>query len=225
MADEKLREHKEKLLDELNTNIIKKVKEEVQEIKAEISEIKDEMECKIREVEQKWEKEHNEMCQWIAESEGERHSTKIILSGDIIPPIRDTESPKDVALEIIQQNLHIPAKEHIISAVRFGPSPTRNGQQPNRKILVELRNIQAKRSIVDAALQVKCQGLFINELLPKKTNELYFEVRKLKKDKKIQVAYTKDGVIRVKKTREGATRKIYTKRDLEKYIKEAQIQL
>ena len=63
-ADEKLRDQKEKIIDELNTNIIKRVKEGVQGIK-------DEMECKIREVDQKWEKEHNELCQWIAESEGE----------------------------------------------------------------------------------------------------------------------------------------------------------
>ena len=226
MVDKKFTEHKTKLLDELKANMTERVEEEVQMIKDEVKfikdEIKDEMRCEIRRVEQKCEKDYNELCQWIAENEGERYSTKIILSGDAIPPIREDESPMDVAKNLIQNQLRIPTRDNILSAVRFGTSPTGIGQH-KPKILVELRDIRAKRDIVDAALQIRSAGLFINELLPKKTNELFFEVRKLKREKKIQVAYTKDGVIRVRKTREGTMRKIFTKRDLEKFIIEAQI--
>ena len=110
----------------------------------------------------------------------------------------------------------------IANAVRFGTPNTGNGQQ-KEKLLVTVNNIGTKRTIVDAMLKMRSRDLFVNELLPKRTNEMYHELRKYKKDRKIAVLYTKDGVIRAKKTKEGRLFQIRSKKEMEDFIEKAQL--
>ena len=134
----------------------------------------------------------------IAEQEQENYSKKIVLCGNAVPRFQDDESPLNLAQELIKTHLKVVVNGSIASVLRFGAS---NGQRPNEKLLVEVNHIGTKRQIVDAALNMRSNDLFVNELLPKRTNEMFYELRKYKKERKIAVLYTKDGVIRAKKNK------------------------
>ena len=224
---EKINDLKQGLLNELNSNVTKNVQEEVLSIK---TEMRVELRRDIQKVEdnqneknQKFQEENSDLRQSVNEQEEALYSKKIILCGNAIPEFSEGESPLNIARKVIHDNLRIRVDGRITNAIRFDPPPTDNGRPPNPKILMEVNTIGTKRHIVDTALQVRSTDLFINELLPKKTNEMFYKLRKLKKERKIAVLYTKDGVIKVRKTREGTLYKIRTKGDLDIFLQNAEL--
>ena len=227
----KLDDIRQGLLNELNSNITKKVEEEVLKIKKEIQvEMRQELqriENESKQRDQKLQEQYHDVRQSVNEQEEAIYSKKIILCGNAIPEFREDESPLTIAQSVIHDNLRIRVNGCITNAIRFEPPPTAGGRRPNpnpKKILVEVNNIGTKRHIVDTALQVKSRDLFINELLPKRTNEMFYKLRKLKKERKIAVLYTKDGVIKVRKTKEGTLYKLRTKGDMDDFLQNAGIQ-
>ena len=137
---------KNKLLAELNETIANKVDEEVRKVKAELrSELENKMQKKDDEHKQEIQKlqdENNKLHQTIAKSEGERLSTKILLSGSSVPAFCEGESTLTIAHDVLKNQLNVIPQGRIINATRFGSSTTRDGRQAKPRILVEVDNVQ-----------------------------------------------------------------------------------
>ena len=114
------------------------------------------------------------------------------------------EHVENVAKKVIYDKLQISEGADIVQAQRFGSRPKNQQQSDNRPILIEVKNIEAKRKLVSEVLQKKPSGFYISELLSENMNTLFYRLRKIKRDtKKIQVLYTKDGIIKARKTTVG----------------------
>ena len=126
---------------------------------------------------------------------------------------------KDVAKNIIHNKLGLQTESQVIKAERFGRTPI-DGEIDNRmKILVELNHVDVKRVIMTELLKRKPRDLYISELLPECTNELFYRLRKIKREqKKFEVLYTKDGIIKAKKSRQGRIKEILTEQDLNEFL-------
>ena len=162
----------------------------------------------------------------VARNEGQRLATNIILAGPSIPRVTEGEQTEDIAKKVISDNLHIPAESHIVSAQRFGIRPTEIGHLDKRPILVQVKTIDSKRKLVNEVLKKKPRDFYISELLPENTNNLFFQLRKIKREtRKIQVLYTKDGVIKARKTNEGRLFEILTENDLNDFLTKAGIKV
>ena len=89
----------------------------------------------------------------------------------------------------------------------------------HRGILVKFQCKETKVQIIQHNIRTRTPDFFINELLTREVNELYRELRKLKKENRshIAVLHTNDGIIRAKKSKTGSTHNIFTREDLETF--------
>ena len=198
------------------------VKKEIhEEVKREVG---NELETTKKEVEF-LRNENNKQQKKIARMEGRQLATNIILAGPSIPRVTDGEQTEYIAKKVISDNLNLAAEAHIVRAQRFGVRPTEPGRLDKRPILVEVKHIESKRTLVQEVLKKKPRDFFISELLPEDTNSLFYKLRKIKRETgNIQVLYTKDGVIRARKTKQGKLFEILTENDLSDFLSQAGIQ-
>ena len=157
--------------------------------------------------------------QRIKKQESEKLSNNILLSGSAIPASFPSENLPQTVTGLIKTHTRYPLKEsEIVSAERFGKMPEA-GSPDNRGILVKLHRKESKVNIMTHTLATKPSGFFVNEQLTREMIDLYREARKLKKDNPshIAVLYTRDGIIRAKKTKTGRRYDIFTRAELEKF--------
>ncbi len=91
-------------------------------------------------------------------------------------------------------------KDDIQSAERMGIQ--KNGDNKARKILVKFNNIQAKRDICQNKKILKDlpagKKIYINEELTKEGANIFYEARKIVKNRELWAAYTMEGQIYAK---------------------------
>ena len=152
--------------------------------------------------------------------EAERLSHNLIFSGNTLPRFTEGENAVNVAINLVRNNYNLNVNpQHISSANRMGKPPT-DGSQDKRRLIVRLTNKVIKNEIMLTNVKNRIAGLFINEELTKPINELYYRIRKLRKENpdNIKILYTRDGVIKAKKTKEGTLYSISTNQELEDFL-------
>lgn len=240
-----VRNLEERLISELNRHK-DEMKQEIENLKSQIiSDQKNRMthfenQCKshLQDQDEKLEI-HNKQIQTLSQEvatlkelvgshekkEAERLSQNLILSGRAMPEFTEGENTALVAVEIFKNkfNLSVP-RIHISSANRIGKPPT-DGKPDKRKIIMRLTNKDVKNDVVITNIKNRVADLFINEELTKTVDGIYYQLRKLKKENpsKIATLYTRDGVIKVKKTKVGQPYSILTEKELDTFMREADL--
>ena len=230
IIDRKFSSLKNELTKDLEKVHTEKMEQKLQTVKKEIhEEMKSEFGNEIEKTKKEVEflrNENNKLQKKFARSEGRRLATQIILAGPSIPRATESEKKEIFAKQPIRDKLNFTADAHIVRAQRFGPRPTESGQMDRRPIIVEVKTIESKRMMVNEVLKKKPSDFYISELLPEDTNNLFYRLRKIKREtRKIQVLYTKDGVIKARKTKEGRLFEILTESDLNGFLSAAGIEV
>ena len=93
-----------------------------------------------------------------------------------------------------------------------------NGHSKPRNLVVKFTTYNARKRVYDKRTELKHlkQNIFINENLTKTRNELFYEARKMVKDKKVKSAWTIDGNIFIRDN-EDRPRKIKNKSEITQY--------
>jgi len=155
--------------------------------------------------------------------EAEELSNHLILSGNSVPAYTSGENTKEITDKIILDCCRLSlSQDSIHHAHRIGKPPT-DRRPAKRRIKLYLSNSETKSDIVRAAITLREQeanGLYINEELLPSVDTLYFHLRDLKRNThdKIFALHTRNGIIRVKKTRVGEAIEILTEDDFVKFL-------
>ena len=163
----------------------------------------------------------------MKQNEAEKLSRNLILSGSAIPIASPSENLTKEAAALIKEHTRYNVTEsHIASAERLGRKPAQ-GKEDKRVILVKLHNKELKFDIIKHNLQQRSEGFYISEQLTPEVNDLYREIRKLRKGNRslIAVLHTYKGIIRAKKSHDGQCYDILTSADLEKFKKDVGIRV
>ena len=111
----------------------------------------------------------------------ERRDT-LVFSGKKIPPSQNNENCAQIALRCLaeQTNLQVSLDE-VSVAHRLGPKP-RDQRPDQRKIIVKFCKRDVKTNILASVRRVKPQDFFINESLTPQRQEIFFGIRKAKRE-------------------------------------------
>ena len=141
-------------------------------------------------------------------NEAEQLSMSVILSSNNatikLPIYNENEDLQLIAIDILKRASKLEVKKaDIVAARRMGRAPPPNGHEDRRSIIVTFANMELKKNLQYALFQMRetsAKGVFINELLLKDVNNLYYKIRKIKKENssKIKSVYTTRGAIKVK---------------------------
>ena len=137
----------------------------------------------------------------------------------MIPVPTPSENLPRLVVDLVKTHTRYHLSEaDILSAERFGKKPA-VGSPDHRSILVKFHSKETKENIVTNTITTKPPGLYVNELLTREVNDIYRDMRRLKKENPnyIAVLYTRDGIIRARKARTGRRYDITTRSDLEKF--------
>ena len=154
--------------------------------------------------------------------EAERLSNNLILSGNFIPAYSERENTTEISTDILRNTFKLNVKDfHIASTNRLGKPPPQ-GVQDRRNIIIRLTNKSIKNDIIVCNIKNRVRGLYINEELTGTVNEIYYKLRKLKKENPDEIAtlYTRDGVIIAREEKRGKLFSIFTENDLIKFKQE-----
>ena len=91
-------------------------------------------------------------------------------------------------------------KDEIVSARRIGVKKT--DEMKPRKVIVKFSSVWTKCEICRQSRCLKGKNIYINECLTREAASIHFEARKMVKVKQLWSAYTFDGDVFVKKTRD-----------------------
>ena len=160
-----------------------------------------------------------------AEIEAERIAENIILSGNLIPRYCDGEDTINVALSTFKSSIRVSVNRSDVALAYRPKKKLQDKYVYDDKIVIKFHSKPSKRDIVHSNLKFKPKGLFINEQLTKRVDEFYYHLRKIKKEQigKIATLYTRDGVIHVRKTKEGSLYKIVTEQEFNSFLNDAQL--
>ena len=227
--DERFRKQKE----EIKKELVDITKHLVEEQAKRITDIETQCNQRLKEQEvksEKWEEQISILTQEVTalknlvgtheKKEAERLSHNLIFSRNTLPRFTEGENAVNVAINLVRNNYNLNVNpQHISSANRMGKPPT-DGSQDKRRLIVRLTNKVIKNEIMLTNVKNRIAGLFINEELTKPINELYYRIRKLRKENpdNIKILYTRDGVIKAKKTKEGTLYSISTNQELEDFL-------
>ena len=150
--------------------------------------------------------------------------TQIIISGHNIPAETIQEDTLQIAKNLMQDHLQRTDRGLIKNARRFKFGNDTRRRQTNRSIIIETPTVYEKRDIIHEAIRQRPEGLYFNEMVPQQINSLLYRLRKLKKQKKLSSVFTRDGIIKVKKSQTGKTYDIVTEEDLHRFLQEAGIE-
>ena len=91
-----------------------------------------------------------------------------------------------------------------------------------RPLKIEISNRVKKHEILKACIarrSKECRGLFINEELIKTRNSLFYELRQIKKNHHHPlILFTRDGIIKARKTQTGKLYNINSEKDLNVFL-------
>ena len=157
------------------------------------------------------------------EKEADSLCDNLILSGHKVPTATPDENCITVATNLLIQSTQTSlVPNHIISAYRIGKPPSANTPD-NRSIKVSLKCRNKKHELLKACIKLRdstSRGLFLNEELTKKRNNLFYLLRKYKRENRSSIIlFTRDGTIFAKLSSTGTTYKIKTEQDCESFLK------
>lgn len=203
---------------------IKNAMEEIESLKKEVKYLKEEN-VKIKSENDKNIAENEEKERNTTLVEAEKIAENIILSGTSIPDHHGNEDIVNVAIETLRNNTNVNVNRSDFAHAYRPKKKMQNGYVYDKKIVIKFHSKTTKRDTVQSNFTAKPSGLFINEQLTKTVDEIHYQLRKLKKSHagKIAVLYTKNGVIRVRKTKQGSLYSILTTKDFNKFIRDAQL--
>ena len=229
--DTKIKELEKKLTGEQN-NMKQEYDRKISDMQAnfdrnleELNDLKEQLDSKVKTYDMVNTKLEQELYR-IKKYEAEKLSHNLLLSGPLVTSaIESQEDIKQAAINLIAEHTQFPLHldrhaTQVSSAETFGRKPKPGSRDPdNRGILLKFHAKETKMEVVSFNLQNRTNGFYINEQLTPEVNDLYREARKLKRDNpsKIAVLHTRDGIIRIKKTRTGVQNDILTKADLERF--------
>ena len=161
----------------------------------------------------------NETVLQKKKEEAEVLSRNLLLTGPEVPLPTPDENLSNITIDLIRRTTRYPLNENqIASTKRFGKKPE-GGKQDKRGILVKFHTKETKVEIVKNNIYTRTSGFYVNELLTREVNELFWEVRNLKKQHPdlIKILHTNNGIIKAKKTSVGKGYEIFTEQDLKKF--------
>ena len=161
----------------------------------------------------------------VCSLEAEKTSLNLILSGRLIPAAVHGEDTVSVALNVLKTHLnYVLPRNQVSTAYRLGSQPE-NHVQDHRKIILKLDEAHLKRDLFSSYKTVRVDGLYINEELTSEVNNLYYQLRQMRK-RNHNVFYrlfTRDGVIKVRKSATGKTYSIVTKDQFDIFIRDSDL--
>ena len=118
----------------------------------------------------------------LEDSEAYERRDTLLFSGKKLPVSQVGEICSQVVLKSLSENLNLSISLNDISvAHRIGPKP--KDQKPDqRKIIVKFCKRDVKNSILAAARRVKPQDFYVNESLTPQRQDIYFGIRKAKRE-------------------------------------------
>ena len=106
----------------------------------------------------------------------------LLVSGTIVPPENSQEDTKQIALDLMRNQVKINLQENdILSAQRVGPK-TKNGEALARKITIKLASLETKRDIFKSAKTARPANLYINECLIPTRQKIHYVLRLARKN-------------------------------------------
>lgn len=158
----------------------------------------------------------------IGKVDADKTSNNLILSGNLIPLAVQDEDTTTVALNFLKNHLryHL-QRDQVSTAYRIGRLPE-SGTQDRRKIILKLVDRNLKKDLFASYKSMKVQGLYINEELTPEVNHLYYQLRQLKKENPSSFyrLFTRDGIIKARKSATGKMYDIITQEQLDTFKRE-----
>jgi len=150
-------------------------------------------------------------------------SNHLIISGESVPAYTNEENTKEITDKIIRDCCRLNLSNDSIHHAHRTGKPPPDRRPVKRRIKLYLSNSETKSDIVRAAITFRestASGLYINEELLPSVDTLFYHLRALKKDyrDKIFALHTRNGIIRVKKTRGGEVTEILTEDEFGKFL-------
>ena len=206
----------QKELNEVKTNLFV----ERESDKASLSHLQEE----IRVLKENQKNNHESLKSRIEKIDATNSSANLIISGDLLPTESPHEDTPNIVIETLKDHLkyQLP-RERITAAYRIGRRTSDRGNTDKRRIILKLADRNQKKDLMAACIAMKVRGLYINEELTPEVNSLFYDLRQLRKNNSNSFfrLYTRDGVIKVKRTEVGKVYNIVTKEQLETFKHEA----
>ena len=165
----------------------------------------------------------NEVEREKVKIEGIPLQNQIFLSGSAIPSPSVNEDTLTLAKNLIREKLKLTDKGLVVSAQRFGKLRQGDSQSDTRsKILIEVASQDVKNYLMKNSTVLKPSDFFLNELLTKTVNNVFYRMRQIKRETdQIASLFTRDGIIKVKKQKTGRAYDIQTEADMNKFLRDA----
>ena len=165
----------------------------------------------------------NEVEREKVKIEGIPLQNQILLSGSAIPSPSVNEDTLTLAKNLIREKLKLTDKGLVVSAQRFGKLRQGDSQSDTRsKILIEVASQDVKNYLMKNSTVLKPSDFFLNELLTKTVNNVFYRMRQIKRETdQIASLFTRDGIIKVKKQKTGRAYDILTEADMNKFLRDA----
>ena len=197
-----------KIHNDLNVELQKRLMERIHIVESRCTALETENE-NLKRIIRLHDEEINELKQRTHTQEKESKRNNLQIMG--LKEEKD-ENTKEKVRTFLEENLKVKVRpENIVAAERVGLMKKELNPRP-RKIVIKFNNVWVKREIYRERLQLKelQERVFINEDLTKETYMIFQEARKLMKEKMIYTVFTQDGVVYIKKDREGRKIRIPT---------------
>lgn len=164
-------------------------------------------------------RERLERLESIVESiEVEKIENNVIITG--VERQSGSEKARDVVMKIFKKVLKDVREESVVKAYRM------NDRRENSPLIVQLERkeqkvelLKARREMgsittIECSLKGKTSHIYINEQLTPYTNDLFYKARGVKREKKYQHLWTRDGKIYIRKDDNSERIRIRNKPDL-----------
>ena len=198
------------------------------EFREEIAELKSEHQAKINCMEEKFkdqeakinemEKQSNSRAREDVKRRWTQFKNNLIISGPSVISAVDGDQ-LSASRKLLKDQLRM--TEGKLRGIRQARTL---GKETNgaHKILLEFESLELKDEIRHLILTTKPHGLFVGEQLTTDVNNLFFKLRKIRRESRsISTLFTRHGEIIVKKNINGTTYKILTQTDLDEFLKAA----
>lgn len=150
-------------------------------------------------------------------TEQDKLSDAVIINSPHIPSDITQAQCKETAIRIIQNHVQVIVQNNEIKETRLLGKPG-----SKHSIMIRLHSYDKRKDLIKSAITMK-NGVYINECLTKKRQNLLFRLRKLKQENKIHQCFTRDGKILVRKTSTGQQYTISNEHDFSTFLRKADI--
>lgn len=189
----------EKRVNSLESNIVRQTKE-VADLRRENADLVKQLadhDHKLEELES-YSKCDNLIIRGLPESStAERASGSPLSAGAISKPLESSRAVELAVIEFCRESLDVNVSSHDISAahrIRGG------GKDKSRPIIVRFASRKVRDEVYSSKMKLKglADKCFISEHLTKAASELFFEARKMLREKKLVSTWTRNGQVLVR---------------------------